>query len=100
MPIEFPCPSCSKLLRTPDASAGKKAKCPQCAAIVDIPVGSYPSPPQPSNIPPSFPPSNPFPAPVPPSPHLGHPFPSHNPYHDGSSPSGGVRPDDLTNNPY
>ncbi|MDP6061144.1 MAG: hypothetical protein QGH33_19715 [Pirellulaceae bacterium] len=39
MPIEFRCESCSKLLRTPDESAGKKAKCPQCGTIVDVPVG-------------------------------------------------------------
>lgn len=38
MPIEFRCESCSKLLRTPDESAGKKAKCPQCGAIVDVPT--------------------------------------------------------------
>ena len=37
MPIEFRCPSCSKLLRTPDESAGKKAKCPQCGTIADVP---------------------------------------------------------------
>jgi phage FluMu protein Com len=37
MPIEFRCESCSKLLRTPDESAGKKAKCPQCGTIVDVP---------------------------------------------------------------
>ncbi len=39
MPIEFRCESCSKLLRTPDESAGKKAKCPQCGTIVDVPAG-------------------------------------------------------------
>jgi phage FluMu protein Com len=38
MPIEFRCSGCSKLLRTPDASAGKKAKCPQCGAILDVPA--------------------------------------------------------------
>jgi len=38
MPIEFRCESCTKLLRTPDESAGKKAKCPQCGAIVDVPL--------------------------------------------------------------
>ncbi len=37
MPIEFRCVQCSKLLRTPDESAGKKAKCPQCGTIVDVP---------------------------------------------------------------
>jgi hypothetical protein len=40
MPVEFRCPSCSKLLRTPDESAGKKAKCPQCGTIVDVPASS------------------------------------------------------------
>lgn len=40
MPIEFNCSGCSKLLRTPDESAGKKAKCPQCGAIVDVPAGA------------------------------------------------------------
>lgn len=34
---EFRCTSCSKLLRTPHESAGKKAKCPQCGAVVDVP---------------------------------------------------------------
>jgi phage FluMu protein Com len=37
MAVEFRCMSCSKLLRTPDESAGKKAKCPQCGAILDVP---------------------------------------------------------------
>jgi len=40
MPIEFRCPSCDKLLRTPDQSAGKKAKCPQCGTITNVPVAS------------------------------------------------------------
>ena len=40
MPIEFRCHSCSKLLRTPDESAGKKAKCPQCGTIVDVPASA------------------------------------------------------------
>jgi phage FluMu protein Com len=43
MPIEFHCPSCGKLLRTPDESAGKKAKCPQCATIVEIPRPAAPT---------------------------------------------------------
>jgi hypothetical protein len=47
MPIEFSCPSCSKLLRTPDESAGKKARCPQCSTVVDVPLasGQVPQPP-------------------------------------------------------
>lgn len=40
MPIEFPCPVCSRQLRTPDESAGKKAKCPQCGAVADVPLTS------------------------------------------------------------
>lgn len=44
MALEFQCPSCSKLLRTPDEAAGKKAKCPQCGAIVDVPHESSPQP--------------------------------------------------------
>ena len=37
MPIEFPCPACNSLLRTPDSSVGKKAKCPKCGAIAEVP---------------------------------------------------------------
>lgn len=38
MPIEFRCSACSKLLRVPDESAGKQAKCPQCQAVMTIPA--------------------------------------------------------------
>jgi hypothetical protein len=37
MPIEFRCPKCDRLLRTPDGTSGKDAKCPQCGNIVRIP---------------------------------------------------------------
>ena len=37
MPIEFPCPQCRELLRTPDGSEGRQATCPECSAVVDIP---------------------------------------------------------------
>lgn len=37
MPIEFPCTQCGKPLRTPDDSAGRQARCPQCRTIVQIP---------------------------------------------------------------
>jgi len=40
MPIEFRCEQCSKLLRTPDESAGRQAKCPECGAINTIPSAS------------------------------------------------------------
>ncbi len=39
MPIEFRCTKCSKLLRTPDETGGKQARCPQCGTILSIPVG-------------------------------------------------------------
>ena len=43
MSIEFRCPQCGKLLRTDDDTAGKQAQCPECNAIVPIPVpGSFP----------------------------------------------------------
>ena len=37
MPIEFSCPQCQHRLRTPDDSAGKKSRCPQCGHIQAIP---------------------------------------------------------------
>ncbi len=37
MPVEFHCAECHKLLRVPDESAGGKARCPSCNAIVSIP---------------------------------------------------------------
>jgi len=37
MPIEFRCTKCSKLLRTPDETAGKQARCPECGTILQIP---------------------------------------------------------------
>jgi len=36
--IEFACPQCGLLVRTPLATAGKKGKCPSCGAIVPIPA--------------------------------------------------------------
>jgi phage FluMu protein Com len=40
VPIEFRCHTCNRLLRTPDDSAGKPAKCPQCTAVLTVPVSS------------------------------------------------------------
>lgn len=37
MPIEFLCNECGTKLRVADASAGKQAKCPKCATVLDIP---------------------------------------------------------------
>lgn|GEM_PF-770996 len=37
MTIEFHCPHCDKLLKTPDDKAGVRANCPGCGEIVTIP---------------------------------------------------------------
>src|SRR5688572_16405911 len=37
MPITFPCP-CGKRLKVPDTLAGKKVKCPECQAPVQVPA--------------------------------------------------------------
>jgi phage FluMu protein Com len=44
MAIEFRCNGCSKMLRVSDENAGKKAKCPQCGTIADVPLASEPPP--------------------------------------------------------
>ncbi len=55
MPIEFPCDGCQQKLRVPDNSAGKQAKCPNCARILTIPASQTeepaPAAPTPSNDP-------------------------------------------------
>jgi phage FluMu protein Com len=42
MSIEFGCCECRKLLRVPEASAGKKARCPACGSIQDVPSAPEP----------------------------------------------------------
>ena len=37
MTISVNCGECGKTLKAPDSAAGKKAKCPQCSAVVLIP---------------------------------------------------------------
>jgi len=37
MPIEFRCSGCQRILRTPDESAGKQARCPECGTILEVP---------------------------------------------------------------
>jgi hypothetical protein len=36
--MQVQCPNCSKQLNVPDSAAGKKAKCPACAAVFDVPA--------------------------------------------------------------
>lgn len=45
MTIEFRCQSCDKLLRTPEGTQGKQAKCPQCGSLMQIPAESTYAPP-------------------------------------------------------
>jgi DNA-directed RNA polymerase subunit M/transcription elongation factor TFIIS len=40
MPIEFYCPGCGNLMRTPDETAGRKGRCPTCQLKVQIPANS------------------------------------------------------------
>ncbi len=42
MPIEFRCTKCGKLLRSPDETAGKQARCPECGTVLPIPAGVAP----------------------------------------------------------
>jgi hypothetical protein len=38
MPIEFNCPKCRETVRAPDGSAGKRACCPMCHAMITVPA--------------------------------------------------------------
>lgn len=40
MPISVKCSDCGKPLKAPDNLAGKKAKCPDCGAVVTVPVAA------------------------------------------------------------
>lgn len=45
MQIEFTCPNCRKLLRVAESAAGKKARCPDCSTVSEVPrAGTSPSP--------------------------------------------------------
>ena len=96
MPIQFQCPACQSVIRTPDGSEGKQARCPKCSTVATIPgvpgrsaPAALASPAAPAS--PSFggePASNPFSAPPAP---LGQPS---NPGGFGfpSQPTGGFPP--------
>ena len=47
MPIKFECTECHKIVTAPDASGGKRGKCPFCGRLVDIPLPPPPPPPPP-----------------------------------------------------
>jgi hypothetical protein len=44
MGIESNCPGCGKTLRVAEEHAGKRARCPQCGAIYEVPSSSQPDP--------------------------------------------------------
>jgi len=48
MAIEFRCSQCSQLLRVPDDSAGKHARCPKCQSLMTVPAASQPGASQPA----------------------------------------------------
>jgi hypothetical protein len=97
MPIEMGCTGCGQTLRVGDEHAGKRARCPQCGAIVQIPEAGAAAPP-PSAMPP--PAESPFGSTMPPMP----PPPAESPF-ASAAPLGGVsnpfadRPDEAPN-PY
>ena len=94
MPIEFICPACQTKLRVGDEHAGKKAKCPHCGAIAQVPGSAAPVKPVPVQpipvTPPPVsapPPANPYGDPGQSLPPLSNPYtdtnvapPSSNPY--------------------
>ena len=41
MPITFYCPGCNKMLRAPEAAAGKSSQCPGCGDMVTCPEPVY-----------------------------------------------------------
>ena len=41
MPITFYCARCNKMLRAPDAAAGKSSPCPGCGAMATCPEPVY-----------------------------------------------------------
>src|SRR3954449_5900635 len=43
--IEFHCTGCGRALKVPVSAAGKRASCPQCNAIVQVPAISPSQPP-------------------------------------------------------
>jgi MoxR-like ATPase len=106
--IEFHCSGCGRALRVPASAAGKRASCPQCSAIVQVPDASTPQTPA-TTIPPaparsvggdgnSLTRPQPPAAPIPPSPAAWAlppqppaappPAPTHAPTHAPAQPSG------------
>ncbi|MBS0208907.1 MAG: hypothetical protein JSS27_08135 [Planctomycetes bacterium] len=43
MPISVACPECGRHLKAPDALQGKRARCPRCRHVVDVPAVDAPA---------------------------------------------------------
>jgi ribosomal protein S27E len=43
VPIQVTCPGCQTTLKTADSSAGKRAKCPKCGGVIQIPAAGAPA---------------------------------------------------------
>ena len=71
--IEFPCTNCGRTLKVATSAAGKRASCPQCNAIVQVPLASNGPPVAPGMppavaSPPGAPPGMAAPHPIAPAP--------------------------------
>jgi uncharacterized membrane protein/phage FluMu protein Com len=75
MTIEFRCTTCGKLLRTQAGTEGRKAKCPECGTVLDIPSASSDQAPAPPPRAPDFSAPPPHDAPT-----AAHPAGAPNPY--------------------
>ena len=89
MPIEMTCTGCGQTLRVADEHAGKKARCPACGTIAQVPWDGA------AEVQPVVEPSNPFAAASQPAP-VGNPFSDRpeekaNPYASPSVPTIGSR---------
>lgn len=85
MPIEMSCTGCSQLLRVSDEHAGKKARCPSCGTIVEVPqAATGGTSPQSADDP--F--SDSFPQQPKPNPFADRPQPTANPYVSPAQPTG------------
>ncbi len=87
MPIEMSCTGCSQLLRVSDEHAGKKARCPSCGTIVEVPKAM---PEGRSRQEPDDPFSDNFPleSAAKPNPFSDRPQPTANPYVSPAQPTG------------
>jgi predicted RNA-binding Zn-ribbon protein involved in translation (DUF1610 family) len=51
MPIKIPCVSCGRTLSAPDSAAGKRARCPSCGTVQQLPAAAEPDVLEPEAVP-------------------------------------------------